>query len=309
MAHVLEKLKMTKEEERLIENFKKDPKQFDVEKVKEEEYKKIIADIKEDQIKNGKKYKIIILTLYSFALIGLFLFYRNSPKFSEEDLQTLKTFPNNLDKIRNTVKVLKKYSNENSYYVYFLFIYMYLSLQSLGIVGCGALSVMSGALFSFWTAIITVSLCATIGASICYMLSKSLFSGFVLKYSEKRLAQFALKVRENRNTLFLYFISLRFSPIFPNLFVNLGSPIVRVPLKVFFLGTLIGLIPLNIIHIKTGTSLDSITQFGVKPSEIGFLFIISFAVLFPALYKNKSKNLTNINEVLKRKQMKEKKEN
>jgi uncharacterized membrane protein YdjX (TVP38/TMEM64 family) len=291
MKEINSKLKMTKEETELIDDFRRAPDEFSIEKQMEVEYKKIIDEIKQDHLKNGSKYKKILIILYSLALVGLFLFYINSPNFSDEDLQTLKTFPNDLEKVKNTVQVLKKYSNENFYYVYFLFIYSYLTLQSLGIVGCGILSVMSGALFSFWTAIITVSLCATTGASICFLLSKSLFSGFLIKYQEKKLAQFSYKVKNNKNSLFLYFISLRFSPIFPNLFVNLGSPIVGVPLKIFFIGTLIGLIPLNIFHIRTGSTLDSISEFGAKPAELGFLMLISVIVLFPTLLKKKNKQI------------------
>lgn len=252
-----------------------------------EEQQKIIDDIKTDHEQNGKTYRRILYIMYGLALVGLITFILLSPTFSPEDWTTLKVFPNSLEKLRASVVVIKKYSQDNPVYVYALFVYMYLSLQSLGIIGCGVLSVMSGALFSFWTAIVTVSFCASCGATMCYLLSKSLFRGFIVKYQERRIAQFAAKIERNRRNLFFYFISLRFSPVFPNLFVNLASPIVGVDIKTFFFGTLIGLVPLNVIHAKTGATLDSITELGVKPMDAGFLGLISIAVLIPTFFNKK----------------------
>ena len=264
------------------------------------EQRRIINEIKHDHEVNGYKYKRILYCMYFLALVGLFLFIYFSPHFSEEDWAVLKVFPNNLEKIRSTVLVIQKYSEENWTYTYCLFVYMYLSLQSLGIIGCGLLSIISGSIFSFWVAIITVSLCATTGATLCYLLSKSLLRGFVVNFQEKRIAEFSAKIERNKRNILLYFISLRFSPVFPNLFVNLASPIVGVSIKVFYLGTLIGLIPLNIIHIKTGRALDSATQIGADPKDIGFLILMSVAVLIPTFF-NKKKNMK---EKLKQQQKK-----
>lgn len=42
---------------------------------------------------------------------------------------------------------------------------------------------------------------------------------------------------------------LRISPIVPNWFVNVASPIVGMPIHIFAFGTFFGLMPLNIIHL------------------------------------------------------------
>jgi uncharacterized membrane protein YdjX (TVP38/TMEM64 family) len=252
-----------------------------------EEQRKVINEIKKDHEENAKYYRRILYVMYSLALIGILVFIYFSPTFSNEEWEILTKFPNSLERLRTSVSVIKKYSNDNPIYVYALFVYLYLSLQSLGIIGCGVLSIMSGALFSFWTAIITVSLCASTGATLCYLLSKSVLRGFIVNMQEKRIANFAMKIERNKRNIFFYFISLRFSPVFPNLFVNLASPIVGVSIETFFFGTLLGLIPLNVIHIKTGATLDSITDLGASPMDIGFLVLISIAVLIPTLFNKK----------------------
>ena len=40
--------------------------------------------------------------------------------------------------------------------------------------------------------------------------------------------------------------------------VNVASPIANIPLKIYVLGTIIGLIPINFIHISTGVTLNEI---------------------------------------------------
>jgi uncharacterized membrane protein YdjX (TVP38/TMEM64 family) len=52
---------------------------------------------------------------------------------------------------------------------------------------------------------------------------------------------------------------LRFTPLCPNWFVNLTAPIANIPVHIFFAGTLFGLIPLNVIHIQTGLTLNDMS--------------------------------------------------
>ena len=48
----------------------------------------------------------------------------------------------------------------------------------------------------------------------------------------------ALQVDRRRGDLFNYLIFLRVTPILPNIFINIASPVVDVPLRPFALGVL-----------------------------------------------------------------------
>jgi len=50
-----------------------------------------------------------------------------------------------------------------------------------------------------------------------------------------------LKLQKHRDNLFWFMLFLRISPMLPNWFVNISSPIVGVPYFIFFLATLIGI--------------------------------------------------------------------
>ena len=45
---------------------------------------------------------------------------------------------------------------------------------------------------------------------------------------------------------------LRLTPFFPNVLINMCAPIVGIPIHVFSIGTFFGLMPANIVHIRTG---------------------------------------------------------
>ena len=47
-----------------------------------------------------------------------------------------------------------------------------------------------------------------------------------------------------------YMLFLRVTPTLPNTFINMASPIVDVPYHIFFLATLVGLIPAAYVTVK-----------------------------------------------------------
>jgi uncharacterized membrane protein YdjX (TVP38/TMEM64 family) len=70
-------------------------------------------------------------------------------------------------------------------------------------------------------------------------------------------------VDSNRKNLFWYMLFLRLTPLIPNWFVNLGSPLVGMPYKYFIIASIfgiyyfiiLGLMPNNFILIQTGLTL------------------------------------------------------
>jgi uncharacterized membrane protein YdjX (TVP38/TMEM64 family) len=186
-------------------------------------------------------------------------------------------------------EVISVYTAEKFYWVFFGFCFLYIFLQSFGIPGPVFLSILSGALFGGIPAFFLVALCATFGASCCYMLSFMLGKGIVLRTFPDLLVRFNTKILENQHNLFFYMTFLRVTPIMPNWFVNIASPIVGVPLSTFFKATLIGLVPMNLIHINAGITLATMQEFGVDWKSIVMLFVLGFIALIPTLFTKKFK--------------------
>ncbi|KAG6509619.1 hypothetical protein ZIOFF_027619 [Zingiber officinale] len=67
-----------------------------------------------------------------------------------------------------------------------------------------------------------------------------------------------LLVARRREKLLKYMLFLRVTPALPNTFISMASPIVDVPYHIFFLATLIGLIPAAYVTVRAGTTLGEL---------------------------------------------------
>jgi uncharacterized membrane protein YdjX (TVP38/TMEM64 family) len=65
-----------------------------------------------------------------------------------------------------------------------------------------------------------------------------------------KIVSFHYQVARRRGGLLNYMLFLRLTPTLPNTFINVASPIVDVPYHIFFLATLIGLIPAAYVTVK-----------------------------------------------------------
>ena len=82
--------------------------------------------------------------------------------------------------------------------------------------------------------------CSTLGASFCYFLSVLVARKLVMKYLNNRIQDWQKKVTSKKSDLLYYMIFLRVTPIVPNWFINLASPLIDIPLFQFAAGTFIG---------------------------------------------------------------------
>jgi uncharacterized membrane protein YdjX (TVP38/TMEM64 family) len=87
---------------------------------------------------------------------------------------------------------------------------------------------------------------------------------------------------------------LRLTPLIPNWFVNLGSPLVGMPYVYFlaasFFGnvlTILGLMPNNFILMQTGLTLSEIDKIGMSTQNILTLFFLGILALIPTFISKK----------------------
>lgn len=91
---------------------------------------------------------------------------------------------------------------------------------------------------------------------------------------KKPLSHDFLQVDKHRDHLINYIIFLRITPFLPNWFINITSPVINVPLGVFFIGTFLG----KTVYPLCGIVFQSL--FGYRICNIaGFIKLCWFFVI------------------------------
>uniref|UniRef100_A0A8C4QN80 Transmembrane protein 41B n=1 Tax=Eptatretus burgeri TaxID=7764 RepID=A0A8C4QN80_EPTBU len=247
-------------------------------------------DLSKDVKTSTRKSLLLLLIVFLAAAALILMIYKNFPPLKENEQEKIKV-PKDLDDAKALGKVLSKY--KDTYYIQVMVMYftMYIFLQTFAIPGSIFLSILSGFLYPFPLALFLVCLCSAIGASFCYLLSYFVGRPIVHKYLSERVASWAGHVNKHKEHLLNYIIFLRVTPFLPNWFINITSPIINVPLGVFFTGTFIGVAPPSFVAIKAGTTLYQLTTAGDAVSWSSIFILMAFALLslLPVLFKKQLK--------------------
>ncbi|KAH8480275.1 hypothetical protein Peur_062850 [Populus x canadensis] len=216
---------------------------------------------------------------------GLFCIYLTMPAAEYGKLK----LPRTISDLRLLKDSLATYANE--YPAQFILGYCstYIFMQTFMIPGTIFMSLLAGALFGVVRGIFLVVFNATAGASSCFFLSKLIGRPLVNWLWPEKLRFFQAEIAKRRDKLLNYMLFLRVTPTLPNLFINLASPIVDIPFHIFFLATLLGLIPASYITVRAGLALGDLKS--VKDlydfKTLSVLFIIGSISIFPTLLKRK----------------------
>ncbi|KAG9142683.1 hypothetical protein Leryth_005445 [Lithospermum erythrorhizon] len=171
------------------------------------------------------------------------------------------------------------------------------------IPGTVFMSLLAGSLFGVFKGVALVVFTATAGASSCFFLSKiigrplvfSLWPDKLTFFQDEKIIDLELndnQVAKRRTRLLNYILFLRVTPTLPNTFVNVASPIVNVPYHIFFLGTVIGLIPAAYVTVRAGIALGELQSVGdlYDFNSIATLFLIGVVSITPTLVGSKTKS-------------------
>lgn len=229
----------------------------------------------------------LLLIIFSTSVFCLYSIYLSFPHLQENEKEFIK-LPTNIDDAKNLGKVLQKYNQNHYYSVLSAFIFTYIFLQTFAIPGSIFLSILSGFLYPFWMALFLVCFCSSIGASLCYVLSFALARKILLRFLGARLSEWQKIVQNKKSDMLFYMIFLRVTPIVPNWFINLASPLINIPALPFILGTFIGVAPPSCVYIQAGTTLNTLTSATDAFSWQSICVLVLFAILslLPVFFKN-----------------------
>ncbi len=154
---------------------------------------------------------------------------------------------------------------------------VYLVATAISVPGDSILTILSGFLFGpvIGTGIAVVA--ATLGSVALFIIAQTSLGEIFRNRRKDTLA--TLREGFQKDAL-SYLLFLRLVPIFPFWVVNLASALLGIPLRIFAIGTLIGIIPGTAVFASLGSGLGNVLDRGHRP-DMGILF--SPSLLLPLL--------------------------
>ena len=188
----------------------------------------------------------------------------------------------NLDKLKENIYLLKIWISEEFYVSRVLFFILYIFFSGLSFpILPSILTVAAGALFGVVEGVIIVSFASTIGACICFLLSRYLLNNFINNNFEKTKLIVDKKFSENG---IYYLLSLRLIPTISFALINLIMGILPISLFRFYYISQLGMLPATIIYVNAGSEIAKVNSINDIMSFTLLISLILLAIL-PLLIK------------------------
>lgn len=216
---------------------------------------------------NAKK---IIIALAGIIGVALFFWF---------DLQRFLT----LEALKTNRQALLDYYATHRVAMVAGFMSVYIVQTALSLPGAAILSLAAGAIFGSIIGTVYANIAATIGATLAFLVTRYLLRDVVLKKFGNKLGVINHEL-ETRG--FNYLLFLRLVPVFPFFLINLAAGLTRLPLRTFFFGTMLGIIPGGFVYVNAGASIATIESISgiASPRVLGSFTLLGLFAIVPVLY-------------------------
>lgn len=226
---------------------------------------------------NGHIKRIIPLLLVVLAMIGVFAF----------DLDRFLSF----QALKDHREFLQQWTADHKLMAALVFIAGYCVMVALSIPGAVWATLAGGFVFGTVIGGIYVIIGATLGATVIFLIARYALADFFRAKAGAAIRK--MEAGFNENALSYMFV-LRLVPLFPFWLVNLVPAFLGVPLRIYIIGTLFGIMPGSLVYVSVGSGLGSVFEQGGTP-DLSIIFsaeilgpILGLAILslVPVAYKH-----------------------
>ena len=164
--------------------------------------------------------------------------------------------------------------------IYFL---IYVLVAALSIPGAALMTLIAGAVFGLATGTLLVSFASSLGATLAFLISRSLLRDWVQSKFSSYIEAINQGVKKDGA---YYLFGLRLIPVFPFFVINLVMGLTRMRPGVFYLVSQIGMFPATLVYVNAGAqigAIEGLSVSGILTPEL----VIGFALLglFPLIAK------------------------
>lgn len=213
-----------------------------------------------------KKKRLLIVALV--ILIGCFFFFDLAQYLS-------------LDYFKSQQQAISDFHSQNAILSAGIFVMIYIAVTALSFPGAAVMTLAGGAIFGLLQGTILVSFASTIGATLAFLVSRTLLKESVQKKFADSLKSINAGI-EKEGAFYLF--GLRLVPLFPFFVINLVMGLTPIKTRQFFLISQLGMLPGTLVYVYTGTQLGQIDSLSGILSP-GLLFAFALLGLFPILAK------------------------
>lgn len=142
-----------------------------------------------------------------------------------------------------------------------LFCGLYVIVTTFALPAAGVLSVIGGMTFGLWTGSVLVALASTIGATLACLLARFVFRDWVQHRFGHYLRQINAGI-EREGAWYLF--TLRVAPVFPYWIVSLVFGLTRMRLATYFLVSMAGMLPANVLFVNAGAQLGDVDTLSLR---------------------------------------------
>jgi len=203
-----------------------------------------------------------------------------------------------LEVLRENRETLLAFVDRNYAAATAIFMTIYVVAVTFSIPGAVWLSIAGGFVFSAGPATVYIVIAATLGATLVFMLARYVL-GDMLRHKAGSAVD-RMRAGFNENGL-SYMLVLRLVPLFPFFIVNLVPAFLDVPLRIYVVGTAVGIIPGTFVYAWVGSGVGAVLDVDgdvdpgailMQPNVIGPMLGLAMLALIPVAYKTirKTKN-------------------
>ncbi len=205
-------------------------------------------------------YRKALILVAIAALVGVFLLF---------DLGQYLT----LDYLQSRREVFQGFYAEHPVQTLAAFFALYVGVTALSLPGAAIMTLAAGALFGLLTGLVLVSFASTIGATLAFLVSRTLLRDRI----QQRFGPSLAKINEgvHKDGAF-YLFGLRLVPAFPFFVINLVMGLTPMRVFTFFWVSQVGMLAGTLVYVNAGTQLAGVTSIGGLLSP---MLIASFTVL------------------------------
>ena len=188
----------------------------------------------------------------------------------------------NLDKLKQNINFLKIWVDKEFYLIRISFFILYILFSGLSFPFVPTiLTIAAGAMFGVIEGVIIVSFASTIGACVCFLLSRYLLKEFINEKFQKTKVIIDNKFSVNG---IYYLLSLRLIPTISFVLINLIMGVLPISLFRFYYISQLGMLPATVIYVNAGSEISRVNKIN---DIMSFTLIMSFILVatLPLLIK------------------------